>query len=143
MARIKIELPEVYCFETELTVRISDVNYGNHLGNDAVLSLVHEARVRCLKDKGLNELDCGGAGLIMRDAVIIYSRQGFHGDRINIKMGIAAVKNFSFEFLHLLACQGKELARVQTGMAFFNYTTQTPAPVPEVFRKAFSLSHSS
>ncbi|RMF54479.1 MAG: thioesterase, partial [Calditrichaeota bacterium] len=43
MARLKLTLPEKFHFTTELSIRISDVNYANHLGNDAVLSLIHEA----------------------------------------------------------------------------------------------------
>ena len=46
MARVEIELPEQFPFATEIPIRISDINYGNHLGNDAVLSLAQEARVR-------------------------------------------------------------------------------------------------
>ena len=55
MTRIKIELPETYLFSTEIPVRITDLNYGNHLGNDAILSLLHEARVRFLAYYGWTE----------------------------------------------------------------------------------------
>jgi hypothetical protein len=46
-----------------------DINYGGHLGNDAVLSLVHEARVRFLKQQGYTENNIEGAGIIMADAI--------------------------------------------------------------------------
>jgi hypothetical protein len=48
MPRLKLELPAGFPFRTTLTVRVTDLNYGNHLGNDALLGLLHEARVsRC------------------------------------------------------------------------------------------------
>ena len=45
MSRIKIPLPEKKDFSTEIKLRISDINYGGHMGNDAVLTIVHEARL--------------------------------------------------------------------------------------------------
>ncbi len=36
MKRPRIEIPERFPHETRLRVRISDVNYGGHLGNDAL-----------------------------------------------------------------------------------------------------------
>jgi acyl-CoA thioester hydrolase len=49
MARTKLDLPEHLGFRTELSVWITDVNYAGHLANDAVLSLIHEARTLMLK----------------------------------------------------------------------------------------------
>ena len=40
MARIEIEMTEDFVFETELAVRISDLNYTNHVGNDAFVSII-------------------------------------------------------------------------------------------------------
>jgi hypothetical protein len=39
MARVKIDLPDKFIFKTEIPIRINDINYGGHLGNDAVLSI--------------------------------------------------------------------------------------------------------
>ena len=44
--KIKFKVPSKYHFETKLKIRVSDLNYGGHLGNDSVLSLAHESRVR-------------------------------------------------------------------------------------------------
>lgn len=46
MARIKIDLPKNFIFNTSLPVRIDDLNYGRHLANDRVLALAHEGRIR-------------------------------------------------------------------------------------------------
>ena len=72
MARIKLDLPEHFPFTIELQVRITDINYRGHMGNDALLSLLHEARVQFLAHYGLGEMDIFGVGLIMADSVIIY-----------------------------------------------------------------------
>ena len=45
MARLKLEFPEdQYCYSSQLTVRTTDINAGNHLGNDSMISMISEAR---------------------------------------------------------------------------------------------------
>jgi len=46
MSRVRFKLPDRFLFTTEIPLRVSDINYGGHLGNDAVLSLAQEARMR-------------------------------------------------------------------------------------------------
>lgn len=48
MPRVKVALPVSFPFTTQLPVRITDINYGAHLGNDALLGLLHEARIHFL-----------------------------------------------------------------------------------------------
>ena len=88
MARVKIELPREFIFKTEIPIRINDINYGGHLGNDAVLSIAHEARLRFLKQHNFTELDAGGAGIIMVDAAIQYKAEGFYGDIITVEIAV-------------------------------------------------------
>ena len=78
MARIHLNLPAHFPFCAELRVRITDVNYGGHMGNDALLGLLHEARVQFLAHYGLSELDIGGLGIIMADSVIVYKLSLIH-----------------------------------------------------------------
>jgi acyl-CoA thioesterase FadM len=65
MARIKIELPEQLRFSTKIPIRITDLNYGGHVGNDTVLTLIHEARVQFLKSHRYEELNVESVSLIM------------------------------------------------------------------------------
>ena len=61
MSRLRFELqgPEVY--RTNLQVRVDDINYGGHLGNDSVLTLCHEARIRFFREAE----SAGGRGLLL------------------------------------------------------------------------------
>ncbi len=56
MERIKIQLPEKFSFSTTIKIRITDLNYGGHVGNDVFLSLIHEARQQFLIAHGYSEL---------------------------------------------------------------------------------------
>ena len=61
MARIKIDLPSLFAFSTTLRVRVSDINYGGHLGNDALLSMLHDARLQYLQAMDYSELAFGSS----------------------------------------------------------------------------------
>lgn len=77
MGRIELNMPQQYSFSTEVEVRIGDINYGGHLGNDALLSLIHEARMRYFAALGYTELSLGGVGTIMADSAIVYKSEAF------------------------------------------------------------------
>ncbi|MFC6996003.1 acyl-CoA thioesterase [Rufibacter roseus] len=136
MARIKIDLPANFSFKTQLPIRITDLNYGGHLGNDALLSLLHEARVRFLKSHGYSELDFGGAGLIMSDVGIVYKGEGFYGDVLTVEVQAHEFSKYGFDLVYRLTNQnGKEVAHAKTGMLCFDYTARKLQTVPPEARE--------
>jgi len=136
MARVKLEMPERFAFSTELPVRITDINYGRHLGNDAVLAFAHEARVRFLNAHGFSEADVDGVGMIMLDAVVMYKSQAFHGETLTVEVAAADLGPCGCDFLYRLSDKagGREIARVKTGLAFFDYAKNRIAKMPDRFR---------
>ncbi|MCP1659172.1 acyl-CoA thioesterase [Neisseria perflava] len=138
MPRITVPLPETILFSTDLTVQVGDLNYGNHLSNDAVLRLCHEARMRWLHTLGWSELNAGGAGLIMADAAVQYLAQAHYADALRIDMGAADIGRGGFALLyHIVRRQdGKSLARVQTGMVCFDYAAQKVCRLPQALQTA-------
>ncbi|MCZ7610170.1 MAG: thioesterase family protein [Ignavibacterium sp.] len=136
MQRIRIDFPGKFLFTTNISVRVYDVNFAGHLSNDSILSMVHEARILFLKNWGYSEVDTEGAGIIMFDAAIQYKSQGYHGD---ILVFDVTVDNFiktgcDFFFRITNKSNGKEIARVKTGIAFFDYNTNKLVQVPEKFK---------
>lgn len=142
MARIKIRLPEEVIFSTTLNIRITDINYGGHLGNDSVLSLIHEARVRFLNSHGFSEQNVDGVGIIMTDSVIVYSSESFYGDEIKIDIAINDITNTGCDIYYLMTNNksGKEVAKVKTGIVFFNYENKKVTRTPELFLEKFKSS---
>ena len=140
MERIKVDWPDPVVFTTELNIRITDINYGGHLGNDRLLSLVHEARVQFLVSHGWSELDVDGVGVIMTDAAMQFCSEIFYGSKVCIEMGIAIRGRLRFTLLYGLRDveNGDELARVRTGMAFFDYATKKAVHAPRAFTEAVS-----
>ena len=89
MPRIKLLLPEKFHFNTELSLRIYDMNYGAHMGNDAILRIVHEARVQFLESLNLKEIDFYGFSLLMSDSAVVYKKQAFYGDKLGIEIAVS------------------------------------------------------
>ncbi|GGO88948.1 thioesterase [Marinobacterium nitratireducens] len=136
MPRRKLEMPAHFTFTTELPVRISDINYGGHLSNDAMLSLIHEARVRFLNQYHYSELDIEGIGLVMTDSTIIYKAEGFHGDVLQVDVTVSDLEKYGFDFYYLLSNKKSavEVAHARTGMVFFDYSRRKVQEIPQGFR---------
>lgn len=140
MARIKIDLPDTFIFSTQLQVRVTDLNYGNHLGNDALLGIVHEARVRFYKSLGFpDERNVYGTGLIMADTAIQYKSEGFLGDKLEIAVGIHDISRMGYDLVYVITNQhNKQVAIAKTGMVCFDYTERKVCAVPQDFISAVS-----
>lgn len=139
MARIKIEMPDHFTFNIELPIRIGDINYGGHLSNDAVLSMVHEARIQFLKNYQYGELDVEGLGIIMTDSAIVYKAEGFHGETVKIDVAIADFNKYGCDFYYLLSNKqtAVEIAHAKTGVVFFDYDERKVVSVPDNFKMKF------
>jgi YbgC/YbaW family acyl-CoA thioester hydrolase len=140
MARIKVLLPDKFSFSTSIPLRITDVNYGGHVGNDSVLSLIQEARMQFLKEFGFTEMAFGGVSLIMSDAAIEFKNEIFYGDTLIAFVAIMDVNRVGFDIVYKLIKinNEKEVLAViaKTGMLCFDYTKKKIVAVPQ---KVFEL----
>jgi acyl-CoA thioesterase FadM len=145
MGRVRLQIPANFLFRTEIPIRISDINYGGHLGNDAVLSIVHEARIQFLRNLGYSEFNIEDTAIIMTDAIIVYSSEGFYGDVLTVEVGTADFQLTQCDFVFRLTntASQKELSRVKTGIAFFNRQTRKISAVPDAFRKKCESANSA
>lgn len=136
MAKVKIDLPEKFIFKTEIPIRISDINYGGHLGNDAVLSIAHEARLRFLNQHNFTELNVGGAGIIMVDAEVQYKSEAFYGDIILVEIAVTDIARVGCDFVYRCTNKitGTVIAIVKTGIAFYDYEKKKVKAIPEKFK---------
>jgi acyl-CoA thioester hydrolase len=135
MAKISIEVPSSFSFSTTIPVRITDINYGGHAGNDAFLSLIHEARMQYLKKHGLSELDFAGIGLIMRDAGIEFKDELFYGEIVIASVTATEFSKASFEIYYKLEKEingaRKLVAVAKTGMIGYDYAKKKIASLPQ------------
>ncbi|MBE0431909.1 thioesterase family protein [candidate division WOR-3 bacterium] len=139
MARMKLEMPAKFAFATDIPVCISNINYGGHLGNDSLLSLIHEARMRFLKHHGFSESDIGGAGIIMVDTAILYKSESFHGDVLTFEVAVDNVGRSGCDFFFRVTNKAtkKEVACAKTGVVFFDYAARKVVSTPPAFIELF------
>jgi acyl-CoA thioester hydrolase len=143
MQRIRIELPENFSFITEMPVRITDLNYGGHVGNDTILSMIHEARMRFLSHHGLAELNFGGFGIIMSDVGIQFRNELFYGEKVRASVAVGAFSKVAFDLFYKLEkeADGKmvEVALAKTGIVCFDYANRKPVAIPEEVLKKLKV----
>lgn len=144
MARVQLQLPESLPFSTELRLRSADINYAGHLGNDQLLSLLQEARVRFLAHHGLAEMQMFGLGLVITDVAAIYESEAFAGEVLRIDVGTTDFNTYGCDFVFRVteASTGRRVARAKTGMVFFDYELRKVQPVPEGFGELFGETQS-
>ncbi len=142
MPKSKINLPSVFGFNTTINIRITDLNYGGHVGNDAILSIIHEARVQFLKHLGYDEMNVGGLGLIMSDAAIEFKKELFYGDVVKASVTAAEFTKVSFlMFYNLEKDTGDKMVSVaiaKTGMVYYDYHHRKIALIPAEVKERLS-----
>lgn len=135
MSRIRITLPDHFHFSTQIPIRITDLNYGNHVGNDAILSIIHEARMQFLKSLNYTELQFEGVGMIMSDVGIEFKAEAFYGDNIKAEVAVSNISKVSFDLFYRLskttAQQDVIVAIAKTGMVCYDYGMKKVTAIPE------------
>jgi acyl-CoA thioester hydrolase len=138
MARIKIDMPEDFSFTTSLDVRVTDLNYGSHVGNDKVLSFLHEARVRYLQSLGYTELNIEGVGMIMADAALIFKNEMHYGDELLISIRPAEFSRVGFDLLYKIEKKSEHalilVAIAKTAMVCYDYNIKKVVGLPDKAR---------
>ena len=139
MARIKIDLPDHFPFTTSIPIRITDINYGGHGGNDTILGLIHEARMQFLKTHGYTELQFEGVGMIMSDVGIEFKSELFYGDIVIASVSVAGFTKVSFDVYYKLEKEAGDknivVALAKTGMVCYDYEKKKIVAVPAEARK--------
>lgn len=143
MARIHIDLPEKFIFSIDLPVRVSDLNYGNHVGNDSILTLMQEARALFYKSLGFkNEIELEGPiGQVVADAAVVYKSESFFGDVLQIEIALDEFHKYGFDLFYKITnkVSGKEVARGKTGIICFDYEKRKMAAIPERLRSTLTI----
>ena len=139
MSRIRISLPDHFHFSTQIPIRITDLNYGNHVGNDAILSIIHEARMQFLKSLNYTELQFEGVGMIMSDVGIEFKEEAFYGDSIKAEVTVSNITKVSFDLFYRLSKttekQNVIVAIAKTGMVCYDYGKKKVTAIPEAANK--------
>jgi acyl-CoA thioesterase FadM len=140
MARLKLDFPEdQYCHSTHLTVRVTDINAANHLGNDSMISMISEARARFLFDFGISESRDGGPGIIVTDLATTYRSEAHARDQLLFETGVMDFNRYGGDIIFRITRprDGALVAMAKSGFVFFDYRERRVVPMPESFHRKF------
>ncbi len=138
MTKVVIELPESYLHRMIYTVQSQDVNRGDHLAADRVLSIAIEAMKSCCVSLGYSDmLDIEGVGTIMVDSACVYTAEADLNDELQIDIAIPSFGDKAIELVYRMVNITKqcELAKVKTSVLFFDYKLKKVVSIPQGFRE--------
>ncbi len=140
--RIKIDIPTQKLFEHSIEIRTTDVNFGNHLGNERILMFAQECRGNWFKNYGVDETNLWGTHTLVADAAIQYLKEGFAYDMLDIRLYLGSMHRYGFDLYYDVvrqsgsnAIQGEEehIALAKTAILFRdNLSKNLVAPPPEL-----------
>ncbi len=135
MARLKLQLPEKFLKSIFIPIRITDINYGNHVGNHAIVEIIHEARVQFLQEKNFTELEVAGTSLIMSEILVEYKNESFYKDTLRVDLYCGEISKVSFELFYKISTKRNQeeilIALAKTGMVCYDYQLKKVAPIPK------------
>lgn len=140
MARVALSFPDdVFTFVTDMPVRITDINGARHLGNDALISMLSEARAQFLVSHGIEETDEQGVGIIVTDLATMYQSESFFPELLRFEVGMTDFNKYGGDIVFRVskAENGQAVALAKYGFVFFNYQSKQVTAMPESFRSRF------
>ena len=125
MSSIKSQFPSSFKFQSQIPIRINDINYGGHVGNDRILLFAHEARIQFLNQLGYSELELGGTSLLLTRATIEIRKELFFGDTLFVSVAALNFTSKGFDLIYKMEREKhteKELvAAAMTSMVCYDY----------------------
>ena len=97
-------------FSIPITVRVHDLNYGNHVGYQNYLVYFQEARIAYLKQFGFSEGDIGGCRMLISSAECRYKKELYLGDEITVGCRVSQLKPKMFTMDYRIDRAGKTCA---------------------------------
>nr|WP_217346287.1 thioesterase family protein [Noviherbaspirillum sp. L7-7A]MBV0880689.1 thioesterase family protein [Noviherbaspirillum sp. L7-7A] len=140
MARLTLDFPEdQYYYATQLTVRVTDINGANHLGNDSMISMISEARARFLFDFGLEGTLDQDVGTIVTDLATTYRNEAHARDQLLFEVGVMDFNTYGGDITFRITRPRDQalVAMAKSGFVFFNYKTRKVVPMPDAFSGKF------
>jgi acyl-CoA thioesterase FadM len=102
----------------EITVRVTDINYAGHLGNDRLLVYAQECRSSWFASLGFYEPDIDGCNTIMADAALQYINEAFALDTITIDLFLGDTHKYGFDLYYLARRGDKDICKIKTAILF-------------------------
>ena len=121
-----------------LEVKIGDISYGNHMGNDKALLFFQDARIKFFQSLGFEELNIGNdTGIVVSEAHAYYFKEVFLYDMLDATVSVDNIDKISFVLNYEFVRQSdkKLVIKGSTKIIAFDYTIKKVARIPDEFLK--------
>ncbi|AMD01263.1 acyl-CoA thioesterase [Halomonas chromatireducens] len=146
MDRIKLVFPEAAIVHRQpLSVRITDMNYGRHLGHDTLVSLLHEARIQAFGALGLTEWDMGGYSSVVADLAVQYQSEARWPDALVVETAIPAPTGKAIVVYHRVchAEGGRPVATARLNVVLVDPAQGRSVAIPDAVYQAITGAESA
>jgi acyl-CoA thioester hydrolase len=129
-------MSDAKAFHREYLVRVDDINYGGHMGNERALVVFQDARIAFLGSLGLSEKSIAeDTGIIIVEARVEYRRQAFMGDLLDTAVTARVAGSSALDFLFSVSrpSDGAEVFSGSTRILPFSYAQQKVRKLPPDF----------
>jgi acyl-CoA thioesterase FadM len=142
VARISLDIPSDQLFyKTHQTVRSTDINSSGHLGNQAMIAMISEARTRFMFYYGIREGADNekGVGTMVTDLATVYKAEAFVRDRLLFEIGLMDLNKYGGDIVFRITRPETEtiIAFAKCGFVFYNYRDRHIEPMPAGFHRNF------
>lgn len=119
-----------------MTVRVSDLNYANHVGYQNYFSFFQEARIAYLKQFDYSEMDIEGHGMIIGEANCRYKRELFLNDPIQVECAVTELLSKGFVMAYRITKANAICAEGYTKNFCYDYQAKRVIRPPAAFVRA-------
>jgi 4-hydroxybenzoyl-CoA thioesterase len=132
MARVAVDLPEQFDFSIELPIYIGHINRGDHLGNEALIGFLNEARIHFMAAHGVDEYQQQGHMFINADLAVVYKSEGRYGETLKIEVAASGFHKYGCDMVYRVteAKSGREIAIAKTAHLVFDPSAGKPVLAP-------------
>jgi len=117
-------------------VRVDDINYGNHMGNERALIAFQQGRIELLESFGASELNVGdGCGLIQMSSYVEYLKEVRMGEILDIKISLEELKGPSMTLRYDVFSKENKVFFGTTKFLAYDYENKKVRRFPREFVK--------
>ncbi|MCL7929560.1 acyl-CoA thioesterase [Halomonas llamarensis] len=145
MERVTLDFPgEALIHRHPLAVRVTDMNYGRHLGHDALVSLLHEARLQALLALDLPEWDLAGYPSVVVDLAVQYQSEAHCPDMLVVETAVPMPAGKALTVYHRVLKQDSEqvVATARLNLLLIDPAQGRPVAIPEAVTQALASAQS-
>jgi len=128
-----------YRHRTTLQVRFRDIDAFGHVNNAVFFSYVEFARIRYILEVLESEEPFDRLPLILARVELDYRSPIMFGEEVVVETRVARIGRTSFEMAHRITAgpMARLVGDVQSVLVTYDYSTASPIPVPDDWRRRF------